>query len=93
MLLSLMISQGFTQIELQPLGKITATRLHPQRPILLALLKMTNGEAERPECYRRHLTAKERGRSPPILGPSRHLIRQQRLWLCGTAVALNGTRA
>lgn len=28
---------------------------------------------------------------PPLLGPSSHLT--QCLWLCGTAVALNGTRA
>lgn len=93
MALSLLISQGFTQIEPKPPGKIAAACPGPQRPELLALLRMTNGGAEGTECHRRHLTAKERGPSAPLLGPPSHLTRQKCLWLCGTAVALNGTGA
>lgn len=67
MALSLLTSQGFTQIELKPLGKIAAACPGPQRPELLALLRMTNGGAEGPKCHCKHLTAKERG---PFSTPS-----------------------
>lgn len=92
MALSLRISQGFTHTESKPLGKMAAAGPGSQRPELLALLRMTNGGAEGPERHRRCLTAKERGPpATPLLGPPSHLT--QGLWLCGTAVALNGTRA
>lgn len=46
-------------------GKSQQPAPGPQRSKLLALLKMTNGEAKWSECLHRHLTAKERGRVAP----------------------------